>query len=364
MNNLLVALVTAQLTVAFILLLRPIARAIGLVDRPDARKMHVGNIPLVGGIAIFLAVAFATVFGVWMSGRTQVYQMHAGWFLVGAFFLVVMGVWDDLRNLSPYVRIAVQICVGLIMIYGGGIVISDLGAIGIFGNYLVLGIFAVPFTVFVVVGIINAINMADGLDGLVGNLVLVTLFGLGAASALKGGADVAQMINVLSAAVMGFLIFNQRVFWRPKAAIFLGDAGSMMLGYALVWAIISLAQGPARVLTPAAALWFVAVPVIDTVSVSVRRLTEGKSPFHADSRHLHHLLVNAGFTVTETIIFMCALAGVGIVIGLGSVWLGVPDWIVVTLFVVIWYLSARSCKQAWDTGRFLGRELQNQRPGF
>ncbi len=93
------------------------------------------------------------------------------------------------------------------------------------------------------------------------------------------------------------LLFNQRVFWRSKAAVFLGDAGSMMLGLGLVWATIALSQGEYRAITPAAALWFLMVPVCDTVSVSVRRIRAGKSPFHADSRHLHHLFMQVGFSV-------------------------------------------------------------------
>ena len=362
MNNIYVALVTVLLTIGLIMLLQPLAWKIGLLDKPNVRKKHSGSIPLVGGIAIFLAMLLATHFGMWLKGVDNVLQSGAGAFMFAAFILVAVGVWDDLRDLSPAARLVVQIAAAFVMIYGGDVVITDLGYLGWSGQRLDLGAWSVPFTVFVTVGVINAINMADGLDGLVGNLALVSLVGLGWAMTLWGGVKVAPMINVLSAAVIGFLLFNQRVFWRSRAAVFLGDAGSMMLGLALVWATISLSQGEARAITPAAALWFLMVPVCDTVSVSLRRIRAGRSPFTADSRHLHHLFMQVGFSVTQTITILCGLALLGVAVGLGSVWLQWPEWLVVGLFLFVWVVCSHVSASAWDQRHFLGRDFVEDHP--
>ncbi|MEJ2138091.1 MAG: MraY family glycosyltransferase [Gammaproteobacteria bacterium] len=363
MNSLLSSLLTVLVTIIFIVLLRPLAYATGLVDKPDERKHHEGSIPLVGGISIYLAVATATLVGTTMVGKDVLIQSGAGVFLLSSLLLVVVGVWDDLRNLSPLLKLVAQIAAALIMIYLGGIVVTDLGSIGFSGNPVRLGIWAVPFTVFATVGVINAINMADGLDGLVGNMTLVSLLGLGLATSMWGGVPVAAMLNILSAGVIGFLLFNQRLFWRPKAAVFLGDAGSMMLGFALAWAAIVASQGPDRSLSPAAALWFVAVPVCDTLSVAVRRLLEGKSPLTADARHLHHLFMRVGFSVNETLLFMCGLAVAGVTVGLAAEWYGVPEWALLLLFLAAWLACALVSYKAWRQERFLGRPFREQISG-
>jgi UDP-GlcNAc:undecaprenyl-phosphate GlcNAc-1-phosphate transferase len=365
MDNLLVASLTVLLTIGLIILLRPLARVTGLLDKPNARKRHAGHIPLVGGIAIYLALLIATLSGAWFVGRAGiVLEAGAGAFLLAGFVLVFVGMWDDVRSLSPLSRFAAQIAAALIMIYGGGVVINDLGDIGGTGQPIELGIWAVPFTVFVTVGLINAINMADGLDGLVGNLVLVSLVGLGWAVALWGGAKVTSMINLLSAGVIGFLVFNQRVFWRSRAAVFLGDAGSMLLGLALAWITISLSQNPGHPISPAASLWFLAVPVCDTVSVSMRRFREGKSPFQADARHGHHLFIQVGFSVTETITAMCLAAFAGVAIGIAGVGFRVPEWLLASLFFVVWWSYYRLTTRAWQHRRFLGRDFIPEHPPF
>jgi UDP-GlcNAc:undecaprenyl-phosphate GlcNAc-1-phosphate transferase len=199
--------------------------------------------------------------------------------------------------------------------------------------------------------------MSDGLDGLCGNLTLVSMLGLGAAATFWGAPTDVGLINILAAAVVGFLMFNQRVFWRPKALVFLGDAGSMLLGFSLAWLTIEMSQAPVRTVSPAAALWFVAVPVFDTVGVMLRRLLSGLSPLHADSKHLHHLLIHAGFNVSETILILCMCAMAGVAVGLAGTWLGAPDLLLAGMFLVAGLLSFALTYNSWKSGRFLGRQL-------
>ena len=124
---------------------------------------------------------------------------------------------------------------------------------------------------------INAMNMCDGLDGLSGSLALVSLVGMGIANVLWGTGDDQPLITILAASIVAFLIFNLRSKWRSSAWVFLGDAGSMLLGLALSWLAISLSQGEDRVFSPAAALWFLMVPVYDAVSMMIRRMLKRRS---------------------------------------------------------------------------------------
>lgn len=344
-------------TISLILLLRPVAMRVGLVDKPDARKLHDGAMPLVGGIAIFVAMAIAVSLAIMLPVGTSTFGPRTSSFFAACLVLILTGVADDWRELSPSIRFTAQIAATLIMIFGANIVVTDLGQISPFGGELQLGVFAIPFTIFMTVGIINAINMCDGLDGLSGNMSLVSLAGLGFANSFWGGSDHLQLLNVVSAAVAGFLVFNQRMFWRNKASVFLGDAGSTMLGFVLAWATIEMSQNPGRVISPSATLWFLAIPIFDTVSMMLRRMLKGRSPFHADSEHLHHMFVRSGFDVTGTISILCGLSIFGVCIGLSGVYLGVPELLMALAFLLVGLVYFLTIQHAWKVGRFFGRPL-------
>jgi UDP-GlcNAc:undecaprenyl-phosphate GlcNAc-1-phosphate transferase len=333
-------------TIILILLLRPVAMQVGLTDCPDTRKTHQGEMPLVGGIAIFLAVILAVGLKMLLSGGVLP-DRYVLSFLGGSFLLVVVGVWDDWVGLSPLVRFIIQVCAACTMVYGGGIFLNDLGYLGASDEIYSLGDLSVPFTVFVVVGMINAINMTDGLDGLSGNMTLVSLAGLGIANSFWGNHDHLQLLNTISAAVAGFLVLNQRSFWRNTAWVFLGDAGSMMLGFALIWNAIDIARLYPQIISPAATLWFLAVPIFDTVTMMIRRISDGRSPFQADSEHLHHLLVRSGMTVGETIGTMCVLQALGCGVGLLVTYFGVPDTWVALGFLLTGIVYLLLMKSAW-----------------
>lgn len=358
MNFWIFVAVAFLLTAALALLLRPLAFALGLVDKPSGRKTHAGEIPLIGGIAIFLGSGSALLAYALLTPQGRDLLMPISNLLLGGFILLAVGIWDDLRDLPPAVRFVAQILAALVMVAGGGPVISDLGNLSLSGDVVAMGVFAVPFTVFVTVGVINSINMSDGLDGLCGNLTMISLLGLGTAAALWSSRGDFQLINILSAAVAGFLLFNQRTFWRSRALVFLGDAGSMLLGFVLAWFTIEISQPPIDAVSPAAALWFVALPVMDTVGVMLRRMLSGLSPFHADSQHLHHLLVQSGFTVAETIMILGLCAVAGITVGLVGTWLKVPDLLLAMLFLATGIALFALTYISWKRRSFLGRPLR------
>jgi len=334
-------------TMAFIFVLRPLAIRIGLTDRPDTRKTHTGEVPLVGGVAIYLALLVVVLldnhFGLPpIFGKASI---HA--FLTASGLLVLVGVLDDRSGLSPLLRFLAQVIAAMTMVFGAGSLFTDLGALTSDGSTLYLGLFGMPFTILVTVGVINAINMCDGLDGLSGNMTLVSFLGLGLANTLWGSADHLPLLNVLSAGVIGFLTFNQRMWFRNKAWVFLGDAGSMMLGLALVWMAIDISQGGSRAMSPSATAWFLAIPVFDTVTMIIRRISQGRSPFHADAEHLHHLLVRLGFRVGQAIAMMCCLAALGCAIGLALTYFAVPDPVVIGLFTATGFLYLAVIQWSW-----------------
>ena len=352
--------VAFAVTVVLIAGLRPLASRMGLVDMPNARKLHSGATPMVGGIAIYLGILIAVLAQSLIVPIDPVLYRNYFSFFAGTLLMVIVGTIDDRRGLSPLARFTAQFIAILIMVYGAENRLHDLGAILPGGYVLQLGWLSLPFTVFAGIGVINAINMSDGLDGLSGNLILVSLLGFGIANNIWGGPDRMLVLNITSAAVIGFLVWNQRIFGRAKAWVFMGDAGSMMLGYTLAWGAIEISQGAEGVsmpkfISPAATLWLVMMPLYDTVAISLRRMIAGKSPMHPDTEHLHHLLLRLGYTVGESITWICFLAACGVAIGICGTLLGLSEFVLGLLFLVggvayLWVMD-----RAWRQGSLFGR---------
>ena len=347
------------ISVALVLALRPLALRIGLLDLPDARKNHHGPVPLIGGLAVFLSVAVVLVLP--PIPDVPVLVPAAVPFLLAGTLLSAVGLADDFVELSATLRFVAQIAATLVMIYIGGVVLADLGALGVGGTHLHLGILAVPFTVFATVGVINALNMCDGLDGLSGTQTLISLAGFAAALGLWGDASEGALLASLAGAVAGFLLFNLRLPGLGRAAIFLGDAGSMFLGFALTWFAITLTQGPDAVLKPAAALWFILVPIVDAVAMMLRRLVKRRSPFAPDREHLHHIFQLAGFSVGQTVAIMAGIGVFGVAIGLLSTWLDLPDALIAGGFLAAGLLYFWMIMHAWRVMRFLRRSICRRR---
>jgi UDP-GlcNAc:undecaprenyl-phosphate/decaprenyl-phosphate GlcNAc-1-phosphate transferase len=304
------------LSIVLITVIRRFCTLIGLVDIPAGRKQHQGHIPLVGA-AVFAAFAIATLLlEHWPVGYTP--------FLLGLFLLVALGVVDDLFDVRAAIKLFVQTACVACMVLPTGLLIRHVGIPAL--DQLLALQWAIPVTIIAMVGLINGVNMMDGIDGLAGSLTLVSLFWLGTA-ALVLGLDGEFSISVLAAfCVIGFLGFNLRHPWRNRAGVFLGDGGSMMLGAILGYLAISISQrGTGPGLSAVAVIWVCAIPIVDTLSVAVRRLSAGRSPLSSDRMHLHHLMLDAGFTESQTVIALSACATVLGAIGVMGWRLGVPD---------------------------------------
>ena len=339
----------------FILILRPVAERVGLLDVPNARSSHQTPTPLVGGLSIFLAFCLGAAAA--MAAGLVPLSMYTASFLGGGLMLVTVGAIDDARDLSPAVRFLVQIAAALVMVYGGGVVLDDLGRMLPSGEVLELGLLAVPFTVFATIGVINALNMCDGLDGLSGTLAIISITGMMIVAFVNGSPADTIILAVLAAAVFGFLLLNLRLPGRSRASVFMGDAGSMFLGYMLTWFAISLSQGEDRAMVPAAALWFLMLPLFDTVAMMLRRIAKGRSPFSADREHIHHIFLMAGFTVNESVTVMAAAALIGVGIGLLTLDIRAPEFSIAGFFLICGILYFWMVLRSWKVMRFIERSI-------
>jgi UDP-GlcNAc:undecaprenyl-phosphate GlcNAc-1-phosphate transferase len=300
--------------------LRPICLKVGLVDHPDAiRKQHAAPTPLGGGLGILAGI---------LTAALLIPEMREGGlrsFLVALVPLLVAGLWDDLFEARTAVRVIAQIVAGVLMVYEGGVVIRDLGGLVDPVESVVLHSWAAPFTIFCVIGVVNSINMIDGLDGLAGGLVLVALGWFALAASIQGAAVDTVLAVAFMGAVAGFLVFNFRHPFRDRASVFLGDTGSMMLGLVLAWLAVRLTKVESGGMPPMAAVWVIGMPLLDTLSIIVRRVAQGRSPLSPDRDHLHYVLLRAGLSVRQTVSILMLVGLLFGAIGIGAWRFGVPD---------------------------------------
>lgn len=289
-------LVAACTSAVSIVVMRRWALALGLVDHPDQRKRHFGDIPLVGGLGIFLGmIAGAACY--------NAFRGFEGVLLETSAVLVMLGALDDRFGLSVRDRLLTQTIVILTVVSTTGVYIHTLG--NIFGHEVILGWLGVPMTVVAVIGLVNAFNMMDGIDGLAGSLTLVSVIAIVLFAAPSPLHGTEMLLALLAAATLPYLAVNLGLVGEK---VFLGDAGSTVVGYLLAWALIRLSQAPQTHLSPVDVLWCVALPVFDTLAVMCRRMREGCSPFRPDRGHIHHILLGAGLAPRTALAVLVVLA--------------------------------------------------------
>jgi UDP-GlcNAc:undecaprenyl-phosphate/decaprenyl-phosphate GlcNAc-1-phosphate transferase len=288
-----------------ILMLRRPAERWGLVDHPGGRKRHAAPVPLTGGIAITAGMILALV--VSFSAFAQ-YSA----FFAGVLLLALVGLMDDLGEVSPGTKLLLQVVAALLMTSWGENFLVNLG--DLFGtNPINTRHWAIPLTVLAALAVVNAINMLDGLDGLAGSLVLGILLVLTGFAWTNGDANAAKILLVLAGALAGFLFFNLPWPLRGRHRTFMGDAGSMVLGFAVAWFSVALTQRGAVTVPPPVMLWVLGIVLMDVFTVTVRRLARRRSPMAADRDHIHHMLLRRGFGPWQT---LGLLVGANVVLAL------------------------------------------------
>lgn len=269
---------------------KKLAIKIGAIDKPDERKVHTHVIPRLGGLAIYIGFMAAVLYSM------PVFSEFFG-FLLGAAAIVLLGIWDDIRNIPAKVKLAGQIIAAAIPVaYGVQIewVTNPFGTILIIPEWL-----AVPVTVFWIVGFTNTVNLIDGLDGLAAGVSVIASISMFFMAVSMNQYLPAMILVAMSGAALGFLQYN----FNP-AKIFMGDTGSMLLGYTMaVVAVLGLVKTAATValIVPIIAL---GVPIMDTLFAIIRRKMSGVPVFQPDKGHLHHRLLALGMTQKQAVLSM------------------------------------------------------------
>ncbi|RME33476.1 MAG: undecaprenyl/decaprenyl-phosphate alpha-N-acetylglucosaminyl 1-phosphate transferase [Gammaproteobacteria bacterium] len=298
----LLILVATALSLMAIPLMRRVAPRIGLLDMPgEARKVHKAPVPRVGGWGIVLGIVLPA--SILMPASPLLHS-----YLAGVAILFISGVLDDIHELGHYPKFAAQIAAALVVVLHGHLWVWHMPLMGLDPWSPTLG---VPFTVFAIVGMINAINHSDGLDGLAGGealLSLVVILFLGTAH----GAD--AFLVMLAAATIGGILGFLRYNTHP-ATVFMGDAGSQVVGFTLAVLVIDLTQRVAPVLSPAVVLFLLGLPVMDIVAVLIQRVWHGMNWFKASRNHLHHRLLDLGLDHYDVVVIIYGLQAAMVIAG-------------------------------------------------
>lgn len=293
----------------------------GEVDVPDARKVHDGAIPRLGGIAIFLSFLFSLLVHGEMTPAVR-------GILAGGLVVFITGLVDDLGGLSPRRKFLGEIGACLLAVVVGQFYLVNLGDLFGFGPIILPPWLGIPFTVFAVVGVINAMNLIDGLDGLSGGVSVIALTAFLALAWQDGNATVVTLCAGLLGGLLGFLKYN----FYP-ARIFMGDAGSLTVGFVLGLLAVSLTQAPGASVSPAVPVLILGVPIMDTIWVMGQRLLRGGSPFAPDRTHVHHRFLDLGFQHRFTVVIIYAISLFWAVFAV--VFRQLPSWLLLSCFLLV-----------------------------
>ena len=291
-------LLTFILTFISIYISSLISPFFNLVDLPNSRKLHKGSVPLVGGISIYLSI-FVFIFYTNINFSLLIIFLSSG-------IILIIGILDDSFELGITIRLISQLIASLIVI-GTGLSIIDIGDYYLF-NPIQLGIFGILLTVFSIMGLTNAINFVDGIDGLCSGLVLIALLTLFFYIYFTGNSNENEVviIKLFLVSILAFLLINLSL--TPFKKVFLGDAGSMVLGFILSWLLIYYSHPTIRLIHPVQTIWCVALPVFDLLGVIIRRILRGINPFKSDRRHIHHILLDLKFSTINVLLILLSIS--------------------------------------------------------
>ncbi|MCY9853657.1 UDP-N-acetylglucosamine--undecaprenyl-phosphate N-acetylglucosaminephosphotransferase [Vibrio mediterranei] len=326
-----------SLTSLFVL--RKVALNIGLVDKPNARKQHEGAVPLVGGISICLSLLF------FLTNNTTIIP-HVELYTACIVTLVTIGALDDKYDISYKFRFLVQAGLSIGMMYLAGIKLYTLGYL-LDPVEVTLGPAGYVVTIFAVVGAINAFNMVDGIDGLLGVLSTVTFAGLGLLVMLDWQLNIAYLCLVIIVIMLPYILLNLG-FLGQKRKVFMGDAGSMLIGFTVIWLLLLSSQneGPSP-LRPVTALWLIAVPLMDMVAIMIRRIRRGDSPFKPDREHLHHIFQRLGLNSKQTLVAIALIAIAYAGFGIYGELTEIPEYIMLYSFIACFVLYCVVLSYIW-----------------
>lgn len=287
-------------------LVKSFAKTVGAIDVPlDNRRMHKTPIPRLGGLAIFLGFIFSVLLFADVNRQLQ-------GILLGSVVIVVLGVLDDIMRLKAWIKFIVQILAALIPVYYG-VVIDVITNPNVFSDvpYWSLGMWSVPVTILWIVGMTNAVNFIDGLDGLAVGVSTIASFSLLVIALLVSEPNIAIITAALCGACVGFMPYN----FNP-AKLFMGDTGAMFLGFILATVSIQGLFKFYAIVSFAVPFLILGLPLFETVYAIVRRLLKGQSPMAADRGHVHHRLIDMGFSQKQSVAILYTMSAI---LGLSAV---------------------------------------------
>ncbi|WP_298140343.1 glycosyltransferase family 4 protein [Flavobacterium sp.] len=318
------------LVLIFIPFIKKIAVKVNLVDKPNYRKIHTNAVPLIGGISIALSVLIVLI----ISGNQLTFLKEYLPILSSGYVLLIIGIIDDKTDLSAKYKLIIQLLLAFIIALSGTRITTFYGFLGVYeieilAQYLL--------TIIVITGVVNAFNLMDGVDGLVGGLSLLGFTMFLVSSVFYNDYFLAKVCVIFIGAIFGFLKFN-----LSKNKIFMGDAGSLFLGFILVTLGIHFMEkqhstnnyGYAYIFLILVA--FFSIPVLDSIRVYLGRIKQGKSPFKADKSHLHHLLLTAGLTHKKISLFVVIFCMILFFIGFGLISYFSTTVIILAIMTLFW----------------------------
>jgi UDP-GlcNAc:undecaprenyl-phosphate GlcNAc-1-phosphate transferase len=274
---------------------KKLAFKIGATDKPNQRKVHSRIMPRLGGLAIFLSF----IIGILIFKPVGEYHLPI---VIGSILIILTGMIDDIKEISPKLKLAGQIAAAAVVVIGGNLQVEFIKLP--FGGQIDFGYLSIPLTMIWIIGITNAINLIDGLDGLAGGVSSIALFTIAAMSIITGNGYVTIMALIVAASTVGFLFYN----FHP-AKIFMGDTGALFLGY-MISVLSLLGYKNVTFITLIIPVIILGVPISDTFFAIIRRLVN-KQPLSApDKSHLHHCLLKTGFSHRQTVLLIYAMAAV------------------------------------------------------
>lgn len=331
-----------------LVLLKNLAKYLGLIDKPVGRKCHVGNIPLVGGMSVFFGVTLGVI-------SMQDFAQEQILFIISGALMVFIGVLDDKYDLTVRSRLIGQFLISSILIFGLNKYIVSLG--DIFGLGIInLGTFGIIFTVLAVIGAINAFNMVDGIDGLLGGLSIVAFSGIGILSFLSGNLEISILCIIIITSLLPYLMANLELLFLKKQRVFMGDAGSMFIGLMIIWLLVDSTQSHSSsepLFRPVIALFIIALPLMDMVAIMFRRVSKGQSPFKPDREHMHHIFMRAGFTSRQALIILVLISFVILFVGIICEILALPESLILGIFILLFLLYLYMIKHAWKMTKLI-----------
>jgi UDP-GlcNAc:undecaprenyl-phosphate GlcNAc-1-phosphate transferase len=335
------------------------AYRVGALDRPNHRKVHIKIMPRLGGLAIF--GSFLIGYFILRPEHSESEALNASFIpidtaiLIGCFIIIITGILDDIYQIKARSKLIGQFLAASIVAIGGGLEISFINLP--FGGELDFGYFSIPLTILWIIGITNAINLIDGLDGLAAGVSTIALITLSLMAFIMGDIFVMSLAAILAASTIGFLFYN----FHP-AKIFMGDTGALFLGY-MISVLALMGFKNVTIVALIIPIIMLGIPISDTFFAIVRRLRE-KQPLSApDKSHLHHCLLNAGFSHRQTVLIIYGLAALfglaALLFSQATLWGGILlitlMLLAIELFVEVVGLAGKNYRPLINLVRMIGK---------